>query len=237
MTEVMLPNQATNPGGREWQPKLFPYVGIAFVTCLLVSNLAATKLFHIGPAVFTAGVLVFPLSYVFGDVLTELYGYARARRIIWCGLFANLFMSAVLWLAVQLPAAPDWPLKDDFAAIYGFVPRIVAGSVVAYWAGEMTNSLVMSRMKARARGRGFALRAMCSTFAGQLVDSVLFVLICFVGIATTKVLVAAIVSGWAFKVLYEAAALPLTTRFVTFLKRVEGIDHIDYDVDYNPLKM
>jgi uncharacterized integral membrane protein (TIGR00697 family) len=146
-------------------------------------------------------------------------------------------MTAVLWLAVQLPPAPDWPLQDAFATVYEFVPRIVIASVIAYWLGEITNSFVMSRMKVASAGRRFGIRAVSSTLLGQLVDSVVFVTIAFVGITSGGVLLAAIASGWLFKVVYEVLALPLTSRLVCVLKRVEGRDHFDYGVDYNPLKV
>ena len=219
-----------------WQPKYADIVGIIFVTCLLVSNLAAVKLFSLGPLIFSGGILVFPISYIFGDVLTEVYGFARARRIIWAGLFANLFMAGVLWLTVQLPPAQGWPLQDAFASVHLLVPRVVIASVAAYWAGELVNSLVMSRMKVRSKGRHLWMRTIASTVAGQLVDTVIFVLIAFLGIFPGGLLLTAIVSGWIFKVVYEAVATPLTYAIVGYLKRKEGVEHFDVHTNYNPLR-
>lgn len=211
----------------EWTPKYLDLIAVTFVTSLLVSNLAAQKLFQLGPAVFTAGVLVFPISYIFGDVLTEVYGFNRARRIIYSGLIANLFMAGMLWIAIQLPPAVGWNLQTEFAAVFSFVPRIVLASVAGYVAGELTNSLVLSRLKVKTNGRHLWMRTISSTIAGQLVDTILFVLIAFAGIFETGLLLAAIVSGWLFKVVYEVVATPLTYAVVGKLKRLEGIEHFD----------
>lgn len=137
----------------EWTPKYSDVVAAIFVTTLLVSNLAAQKLFRLGPATFTAGILVFPFSYIFGDILTEVYGFNRARRIIYVGLLANLFMALTLWLAIQLPPAPGWNLQREFQSIHSLVPRIVIASILAYVSGELTNSFVMSRLKIKTNGR------------------------------------------------------------------------------------
>lgn len=220
-----------------WQPRYVDIVGIAFVVCLLVSNIAAVKLFSLGPLVFTGGILVFPLSYIFGDVLTEVYGYARTRRIIWLGLFANLFMVFVLWVATILPPAPGWPLQEQFAAVHSVVPRIVVASVVAYWAGEIANSIVMSRMKIWLEGKQLWLRAIGSTVVGQLVDSVLFVLIGFAGQMPNSIIITAILTAWVFKTGYEVVILPLTYIIVQRLKAAEGVDHFDRGEHYNPFRV
>lgn len=221
----------------EWRPKHLDLVAVAFVASLLVSNIAAVKLFSIGPLIFTGGILVFPLSYVFGDILTEVYGYARTRRIIWAGLLANLFMVAVLQVAIMLPPAPDWRTQEQFRAVHMAIPRIVIASVIAYWAGEIVNSIVMSRMKVLSKGRRLWQRAVSSTAVGQLVDSALFVVIAFAGKVNGRVLVAAVLSAWLFKTLYEIAVLPLTYRIVRVLKAREGIEHFDRYESYNPLKL
>lgn len=211
----------------EWSPKYLDIVAVVFVTTLLVSNLAAQKLFSLGPATFTAGILVFPISYIFGDVLTEVYGFRRARRVIYAGLFANIFMALTLWVAIKLPPAPGWNLQREFAAVHSLVPRIVLASILAYVAGEITNSIVLSRLKVKTKGKHLWLRTISSTVAGQLVDTTLFVLIGFAGVFESKLLAAAILSGWIFKVLYEATATPLTYLVVGKLKRLEGIEHFD----------
>lgn len=211
----------------EWIPKYSDVIAAIFVTTLLVSNLAAQKLFRLGPATFTAGILVFPFSYIFGDILTEVYGFNRARRIIYVGLLANLFMALTLWLAIQLPPAPGWNLQREFQAVHSLVPRIVIASILAYVSGELTNSFVMSRLKIKTNGRHLWLRTITSTIAGQFVDTGLFVLIAFGGVFPSSLLITAIVSGWIFKCLYEAVATPLTYLVVNKLKRLEGIEHFD----------
>lgn len=211
----------------EWQPKHLDVVAVVFVTSLLVSNLAAQKLFQFGPVVFTAGILVFPISYIFGDVLTEVYGFNRARRVIYAGLLANLFMAVVLWLAIHLPPASGWELQEAFSAVYSLVPRVVIGSIVGYLGGELSNSFVLSRLKVKTRGRFLWLRTISSTVVGQLVDTSLFVTVAFAGVFSTHLLIGAIVSGWVFKVVYEAVATPLTYLVVGKLKRLEGIEHFD----------
>lgn len=211
----------------EWIPKYSDVVAAIFVTTLLVSNLAAQKLFRLGPATFTAGILVFPISYIFGDVLTEVYGFNRARRIIYVGLFANLFMALTLWVAIQLPPALGWNLQREFETVHSLIPRIVIASILAYVAGELTNSFVMSRLKIKTNGRHLWFRTITSTIAGQFVDTGLFVLIAFKGIFPNNLLATAIISGWLFKCLYEAVATPLTYLIVGKLKRLEGIDHFD----------
>lgn len=211
----------------EWTPKYLDVIAGIFVTTVLVSNLAATKVFTLGPATFTAGILVFPISYIFGDILTEVYGFNRARRVIYVGLLANLFMALVLWIAIQLPPASGWHLQAEFAAIYTLVPRIVIASMVAYVCGEVTNSFVMSALKIKTVGRYLWLRTILSTIAGQFVDTTIFVLGAFVGVFPSRLIVSATISAWIFKVVYEACATPLTYLIVRKLKGIEGIDHFD----------
>jgi uncharacterized integral membrane protein (TIGR00697 family) len=211
----------------EWTPKYLDIVATIFVTTLLVSNLAAQKLFQLGPATFTAGILVFPLSYIFGDVLTEVYGFNRARRVIYCGLFANVFMAIVLWLAIYLPPAPGWNMQNAFESIFRLVPRVVAGSILGYVAGELVNSAVLSLIKLRTAGKFLWIRTISSTIAGQFVDSTIFVIVAFIGVFPWKLLLAAIISSWLFKTLYEAVATPLTYIVVNKLKCLEGIEHFD----------
>lgn len=211
----------------EWTPKYLDVIASIFVTTVLVSNLAAAKLFSLGPAIFTAGILVFPISYIFGDVLTEVYGFNRARRVIYVGFLANLFMALVLWVAIQLPPASGWNLQEEFAAVHRLIPRIVIASLVAYVAGELVNSLIMSKLKIRTGGRHLWLRTISSTIAGQFVDTAIFVLIAFGGVFGVNLLVVATISAWIFKVLYEAAATPLTYLVVRRLKCLEGIEHFD----------
>lgn len=211
----------------DWTPKYLDIVASIFVTALLVSNLAAQKLFSLGPFIFTAGILVFPVNYIFGDVLTEVYGFNRARRVIYCGLFANVFMALVLYAAIYLPPAPGWNLQEAFSSIFHLVPRVVLGSILGYVAGELVNSLVLSLLKIRTKGRHLWVRTITSTIAGQFVDTVIFVLVAFTGVVPQSIILSAILSAWLFKVFYEALATPLTYFVVNKLKRLEGVDHFD----------
>jgi len=210
-----------------WTPRYLYAVASIFVTTVLVSNLAATKVFALGPATFTAGILVFPISYIFGDILTEVYGFNRARRVIYLGLLANVFMAGVMWLAIYLPPASGWHLQHEFEAIYRLIPRIVIGSLAGYVAGELVNSLIMSVLKVRTKGRHLWIRTISSTLLGQFVDTVVFVVVAFAGVFAPPLLVAATISAWIFKVSYEVVATPLTYLIVWKLKRLEGIEHFD----------
>ena len=223
-----------SPVHRQPEPKAFPIVAMLFVATLLTSNIAAQKLFAFGPVTFTAGVIVFPVTYLFGDCLTEVYGYSRTRRVIWTGFFCNILMAVVLWLAIRLPPADGWPLQEQFAQVLGLVPRIVLASILGYWVGEFTNSYVMAKMKLLTSGRWLIARTVSSTIVGQFVDTLTFVLVAFLGVFRTDLIVNTIVYGWLFKVSYEVLATPLTYAVVNFLKRYEGIDHFDTDTNFNP---
>ncbi|MCK4763407.1 MAG: queuosine precursor transporter [Candidatus Aminicenantes bacterium] len=193
----------------------------------MVSNLAAQKIFKIWSFSFTAGILIFPISYIFGDILTEVYGFNRARRVIYMGLLANLFMAGILWIAIQLPPAPAWNLQKEFAAIHSLVPRIVIASAIAYVLGELTNSFIMSRMKLKTEGKFLWMRTVTSTLGGQFIDSAIFALIGFYGVFPFKLLVSLTLSAWLFKSIYEAAATPLTYLVVGKLKKLEQVEHFD----------
>jgi uncharacterized integral membrane protein (TIGR00697 family) len=223
----------TTPAGHRY----FAFVASAFVATLLISNIAAQKLIPIGAFVFTGGILLFPVTYIFGDVLTEVYGYARARQIIWAGFGANLLMAAFLALVVALPPAPGWELQEAFAAALGLVPRIVGASVVAYWIGEFANSFVLAKLKIRTKGRYLWTRTIGSTLIGQALDTVVFVLIAFGGIMPASLLVTVAWSGYLFKVAYEAAATPLTYLIVAWLKRREGVEVFDYETNFTPFTL
>jgi uncharacterized integral membrane protein (TIGR00697 family) len=221
----------------DWNPKHLDIVAGAFVACLLMSNVAAAKLFSLGPAVFTCGILIFPLSYIFGDILTEVYGYTRTRRIIWLGMLANVLLVATLQISVSLPPAPGWLLQDAFAAVHAVVPRIVIASLVAYAIGEFANSMVISQLKVRMQGRKLWFRSIASTVVGQFLDSALFVAIAFGGIMPISILLAAVISSWIFKIAYEVVIYPLTFVCIKTLKRLEGVEHFDVHTDYNPLRL
>jgi hypothetical protein len=217
--------------------RYFDLVMVAFVAVLLISNVASTKILQLGPFTFDGGTLLFPISYIFGDVLTEVYGYGRTRRVIWAGFTANLLMAMVFIVVGALPAAEGWEHQSAYEAILGLTPRIVVASLVAYWAGSFSNSWVMARMKIATSGRWLWTRTIGSTLVGQLVDTLLFVVIAFLGVLPTELLISVLVSNYVFKCGLEALATPLTYRVVNGLKRAENEDYFDHDTDYNPFRM
>jgi len=208
-----------------------------FVTCLLTANTIAAKLILVGGVVLTAGIVIFPISYVIGDVLTEVWGYAAARRVIWLGFACNAVMVAAIWLGGQLPPAPFWTGDAAYAEILGQTPRIVAASFVAYLIGEFANSFVLAKLKIATRGRWLWLRTIGSTVVGQALDTGVFVSLAFAGTVPPGVLAQIIAGQWLFKVLYEAAATPLTYAVVAWLKAREGIDTYDHETDFNPVRL
>lgn len=214
--------------------KYFPLVSMFFIAVLLISNIGAQKLFAVGHLVFPGGILLFPLSYLFGDVLTEVYGYAKTRQVIWVGLACNLMMVVTLHVVIWLPPAEGWPLQTEFAKALGMLPRVTVASMIAYLAGAFSNSYVLAKMKVKTGGRHLWMRAIGSTIVGQGVDTSIFVIVSFAYILPSDVLVKTILSGYAVKVLYEVLATPLTYVVVNFLKTHEGIDAYDTDTKFNP---
>ena len=222
--------------------RYYDFTMAAFVAILLLSNvLGAGKVAQIWlPGVgwwpFGAGILFFPISYVIGDVLTEVYGFARARRVIWAGTVAVLFMAFMSWVVVALPPAPQWTNQAAYETIFGQVPRIVFASVAAFWAGEFVNSYVLARMKVWSEGRHLWMRTIGSTIAGQGVDSLIFYPLAFWGAAgwTTDLVLTVMVTQWALKVGWEVLLTPVTYWVVSFLKRREGVDVYDRDTDFTP---
>ena len=224
--------------------RYFDFVMAAFVAILLLSNVigagkvAVIDLPFVGIWPFGAGILFFPLSYVIGDVLTEVYGYARARRVIWAGFGATLFMAMMAWIVVALPPAPGWINQPAYEAVFGQVPRIVLASVCAFWAGEFVNSYVMARMKVWTAGRHLWTRTIGSTFVGQGVDSLIFYPLAFWGAAgwTPHLVVVVLFTQWALKVGWEVLLTPVTYAVVGWLKRAEGVDVFDRDTDFSPFR-
>lgn len=222
--------------------RYFDYVMAAFVTVLLLSNVlgagkvAVIDLPGIGAWPFGAGILFFPISYVIGDILTEVYGYARARRCIWAGFAALTFMAFMAWVVVALPPSPDWAGQAAYEAVFGQVPRIVLASIVAFWAGEFVNSYVLARMKIWTRGRHLWSRTIGSTVAGQGVDSLIFYPLAFYGLWDTDTLLVVLATQWALKVGWEAILTPVTYAVVGWLKRREGIDVYDEGTDFTPFR-
>ncbi len=214
----------------------------AFVTVLICSNI-------IGPAklatatlfgeefIYGAGVLFFPLSYVFGDVLTEVYGYARARKVIWVGFVGVFFASLMSYIIVKLPAAPGWEGQEAYALIFGQVPRIVLASLLAFMAGEMINAYVMAKMKIWTQGKYLWTRTIGSTILGQGSDSLIFYPVAFYGIWENNILITVMLSNYLIKVGWEAILTPVTYKIVNFLKRVENVDIFDNKTAFTPFKI
>jgi len=206
-----------------------------FVAVLLISNIASTKILNFGPFTFDGGTLLFPLSYIFGDILTEVYGYNRSRKVIWTGFFSAVLMAATLAIVVLLPAAEGWPWQEPFTALFGLVPRIVAGSLIAYFVGEFTNSFVLAKMKIWTKGKFLWSRTIGSTLVGEGLDTIIFVTIAFFGTMPMATLIAIIISNYVFKVGTEVIFTPVTYKTVSFLKRIEKEDYYDTNTNFNPL--
>ncbi len=217
--------------------RYFDFVMAAFVAILLLSNvIGAAKLATLWGYTFGAGILFFPLGYVIGDVLTEVYGYARARRCIWAGFAALIFMAFMSWVVVSLPPADGWTNQPAYDAVFGQVPRIVFASVVAFWAGEFVNSIVLAKLKIITKGRYLWTRTISSTIFGQGVDSLLFYPLAFWGSAgwTNDAVVTVMITNWALKVVWEIVLTPVTYAVVGYLKRREGVDVFDERTDFTP---
>lgn len=217
--------------------KYYDMLVSAFVAVLMVSNIVAPKFIAIGWLRFSGAQLLFPITYIFGDVFTEVYGYAASRRAIWNGFFGCALLAAISMIVVALPPSPDWPHQQAYATVLGFVPRIIVSSLIAYWFGEFANSFVMARMKLWTNGKYLWTRTVGSTVVGQGVDTILVMVLAFGGIMSNSDIFRAIVSGYAAKVLYEVAMTPLTYMVVNFLKRREGVDVMDVHTKFNPFAL
>jgi uncharacterized integral membrane protein (TIGR00697 family) len=214
--------------------RFFTLITGLFVAVLLISNVASSKLVAFGPFTFDGGTILFPISYIFGDILTEVYGYRKSRQVIWVGFGAALLMSAVFTMVSFLPSAAGWENQDAFNRILGMTPRIVGGSLVAYFAGEFSNSCILAKMKILTRGRWLFSRTIGSTIVGEGVDTVLFVSIAFIGVYPWEVITAMVVSNYIFKVCFEVILTPLTYAVVAYLKRIEKSDVYDHKTNFNP---
>jgi uncharacterized integral membrane protein (TIGR00697 family) len=217
--------------------KYFDVIMALFVAILLISNIASIKILTVWKFTFDGGTILFPLSYIFGDVLTEVYGYKRSRKVIWTGFFCALLMSLTLWVVQLLPAAADWPYQEAYQNLLGFVPRIVLGSLVAYFAGEFSNSFILSRLKVKMKGKHLWVRTIGSTLVGEGIDTGLFCFIAFYGILPTHLLWLVIVSNYVFKCTVEILLTPFTYAIVKFLKKEEKIDAYDKNINYNPFSL
>ncbi len=218
----------------------------AFVTVLLCSNLigagkaAQIELPFLGLVTFGAGVLFFPVSYLFGDIMTEVYGYAHDRRAVWCGFAALLFAAIMALVVVSLPAAPgeyNTHLQTSLEAVYGNTWRIVAGSILAFWSGSLVNAFVLAKMKIMTDGKYLWLRTIGSTAVGELVDSSLFYFLAFYGIWSTELIITVAITQYFLKTGWEVLATPLTYRIVAFLKQKENVDVYDRNTDFTPFRV
>lgn len=229
---------ASPPPRRDY--KYYDLVMAAFVTVLLCSGLIGVqKRSVIFGQPFGTAIIFFPLSYLFGDILTEVYGYARSRRVIWAGFGALIFAAFMSWAVVKIPPAADWPYQESYEIIFGSTPRIVLASLIAFWAGEFANSFVLAKMKVFTKGRYLWMRTIGSTIAGEVVDSMLFYPLAFLGAKgwTTALVLQVTLFNYTAKVLVEVIATPFTYRIVNFLKRVEKEDYYDRGTDFNPFRL
>jgi queuosine precursor transporter len=226
--------------------RFLPAVSAVFVTCLIVSNVIAVKIGAFGPWYLPVAVIVFPVAYIFGDILTEVYGYARARQVIWIGFACNALAVGAIAVGGWIPAAPYWTAGEfdtpqaaqrAYQAVLGFTPRLLVASFLAYVVGEFVNAFVLAKIKLATRGRWLWLRTIGSTLAGELLDSAIFLSVAFVGVLPAASLVPLVVTQWLFKSGYEALATPLTYAVVAALKRAEKLDVFDTDTNFNPLAL
>lgn len=205
-----------------------------FVVVLLTSNVIAAKFFAIGPLRVSCAQMLFPVTYIFGDIFTEVYGYGASRRAIWYGFFASFILVTLSFLAVIIPPAPEYTDQRAFATIFKPVGRIVLASLIAYWCGEFANSFTLAKLKLLTKGKYLWTRTIGSTIVGQAVDTTVVIFIAFYGIRPLGVLIQLIVSGYVIKVLYETLMTPATYAIVNYLKRTEGVDYFDYHTDFSP---
>ena len=208
-----------------------------FTATLLISNVLNCKIIRVAQLPFTGGLILFPLVALFGDVLTEVYGYAETRKVIWTGLTSLVLLVVMVSICGALPADPLWHNQAAYVAILGAVPRVAAASLIAYFVGEFSNSYVLAKYKIRTAGNWMSWRFVISTALGQLIDSGTFVIVAFTGRLTLPEMFEVSLTGWTIMVSWEIAALPLTVPLVKTLKRVENVDYFDMDTDFNPLHL
>ena len=215
----------------------FMLLGILFNVCLIAANLLETKVIQIGSLTVTAGLLVFPISYIINDCIAEVWGFKKARLIIWSVFAMNFFVVALGLIAVAIPAAPFWEGEEHFDFVFGMAPRIVAASLMAFLVGSFLNAYVMSKMKVASRGRHFSARAILSTLAGETADSLIFFPVAFGGIIAWRELLIMMCIQIILKSMYEVIILPVTIRVVKAIKKIDGSDVYDTDISYNVLKV
>ncbi len=215
----------------------FMLTGILFTACLIIANIIAVKIVEVGSLALPASILIFPVTYILNDVIAEVWGFKKARLIIWSGLAMNALMALFFWLSIVLPAASFWTDQESYARILGSTPRLVLASFAAYLTGSFLNAFVMSRMKVLHKGKYFGIRAVLSTIAGETADSFIFITVAFIGIFQTSDLLLMIGTQVLLKTIYEIIALPITSNVVRWFKKIEGVDVFDTSVSYNPFKV
>jgi len=213
----------------------FVVITAIFITCLITANIIAVKPISLGG--LPAAIVIFPLSYIFGDILTEVYGYRQARRVIWLGFFCNLIAVIAIWIGQILPPASVWGGQEAYESILGYTPRILVASFLAYVVGEFSNSFVLAKMKIKTKGRWLWTRTIGSTIVGQGLDAAIFISIVYIGRFNLSFIAIAIVTHWLVKTGYETVATPFTYAVVNFLKRKEAIDTFDYETNFNPFRI
>ncbi len=217
--------------------KHFETIATFFVSVLLISNIVSTKIVDFGPFTFDGGTLLFPLSYIFGDVLTEVYGYKKTKKVIWLGFVSALLLSLSVIVIGKLPADPNWGNQQAYDAILGLTPRIVLASLVAYFFGEFSNSFILAKLKIYTKGKFLFVRTISSTLVGELLDTVIFVTIAFYGSLDNSLLFTILISNYLFKIGVEIIFTPLTYKIVAWLKKEEDEDYYDKDTDFNPFSV
>lgn len=213
----------------------FVVIASVFVTCLITANIIAVKIIWVLGFPVPAGIIIFPLSYLFGDVLTEVYGYGAARRVIWLGFSCNLLAVIAIYFGGIAPAAPFWTQQAAYNSILGFAPRLLLASFIAYMVGEFTNSFVLAKLKIATRGRWLWTRTIGSTLVGEGLDTLIFISIAFGGIFSAQIILITILTQWFLKVAYEVVATPFTYLVVGFLKQREKLDTYDYRTNFSPI--
>ena len=208
-----------------------------FVAVLLISNVASTKIVQFGPFTFDAGTLLFPLSYIFGDILTEVYGYKKSRKVIWLGFICALLMSLTFIIVGKLQPAADWLNQDAYDKILGLTPRIVIASLIAYFSGEFSNSFTLAKMKIMTKGKWLWTRTIGSTVIGEFIDTILFIFIAFYGVLPMSLIWTLIISNYLFKTGVEVILTPLTYKVISWLKKSESEDYYDNKTNFNPFTL
>ncbi len=230
--------QAEQQVGRQRVYKYYDLIMALFVTVLLCSNLIGpAKIWSWGQFSFGAGILFFPISYLFGDILTEVYGYARARKVVWAGFGALVFASFMAWVVLALPPAAGWEGQEALQSVFGTTWRIIAASISAYWIGEFSNSFVLAKLKLWTKGKYLFTRTIGSTIVGAGVDTMVFYPVAFLGVWTNEQIIAVMLGNYTLKVLWEVAATPFTYKIVGFLKRIEHEDYYDWKTDFTPFSL